>query len=242
MRYFLLAIIAILLISLIGPSVRHRMSMFDNLNTSNAGEATPIMNRKHISQDEVSTWIIEQGAEKDATSYYLDGLTYELANVDQDAELEVLARIDSGVHLGMFFLFDQQSDRTYKLLFERPWHVYSWELSPLDVEGPETPMQIYQIFTRTGGTGVDVKESHLMYMSESGAWTEAWKGTLKDRSVFQDNYHLIMGSYQLNDDNGQLIYWQTVMDMNLDSNEQVGDSLTTTKLFEMDQGVFVEKK
>jgi hypothetical protein len=195
-----------------------------------------------ISRDEVAAWITKQGVEKDTSAYYLDGLSFELANVDQDAEPEVLARIDGGVHLGVFFLFDKQSDGSFTLIFERPWHVYSWNLTPIEVDGPEGPKQLYQIISRTGGTGVDVKEAHLMYMNDSGVWTEAWSGTLKTRSIFQDNEHLVMGGYQLNDDNGQLIYWQTVTDVNLNSNEQVGDSLTTTKLFEMVQGLFVEKK
>jgi hypothetical protein len=267
-----LVTIGIVLISFVGSSVASdRISLYVNGKLTKVGEAAQVTNGKvivparalaeamgasvswnketrsvhiqtGISREEVAAWIIKQGAEEDASSYYLDGLSYELANVDHDAEPEVLARIDGGVHLGVFFLFDKQSDSSYKLIFERPWHVYSWNLTPIEVDGPEGPIQLYQIYSRTGGTGVDVKEAHLMYMNDSGIWVEAWSGTIKVRSVFQDNNHQVMGSYQLNDDNGQLIYWQTVKDVNLTSNEQVGDSLTTSKLFEMVQGLFVEKK
>jgi hypothetical protein len=271
-RWGFISLVIIGIVLVVGSSAASdRISLFVNGKLTKAGDAAQITNGKvvvparalaeamgasiswnkkthsvhihtGISRDEVAAWIIKQGAEMDASSYYLDGLTFELANVDQDVEPEVLARIDGGVHLGVFFLFDKQPDSSYKLIFERPWHVYSWNLTPIEVDGPDGPIQLYQIFSRTGGTGVDVKEAHLMYMSDSGVWIEAWSGTLKIRSVFQDNVHHVMGSYQLNDDNGQLLYWQTVTDVNLTSNEQIGDSLTTTKLFEMDQGLFVEKK
>ncbi|MNF09123.1 hypothetical protein D3C80_2097050 [compost metagenome] len=51
-----------------------------------------------------------------------------------------------------------------------------------------------------------------------------------------------MGSYQFNDDNGELFYWQTEMDASLEDNKQEGDSKTTMKIFNLHQGKFIEKK
>lgn len=189
-------------------------------------------------KDEVADWIREQGKEK--KDYYFGGLFVEEANLDSDPEPEVLARIEGGVHLGDFFIFDKQSNGSYKLIFEQPWHVESWDAEHFRADGMNP---LFKMVTRTGGTGLDVREAHLMYMSDTGEWTEAWKGTLKERSVFQDNYHLTMGSYQFNDDNGELYYWQTELNATLE-NEQVGDGdpRTTLKVFELKQGRFMEKK
>lgn len=170
-------------------------------------------------------------------TYYFPGLFAEELNIDRDAELEVLARIQSGVHLGDFFVFDKEPDGAYKLIFEQPWHVESWYTEHSNA-GLLT--SLVRITTRTGGTGLDVREAHLMYLNDLGVWTEAWSGTLKERSTFQDNVHLIIGSYQLNDDNGQLFYWQTVMDVSL-TNEQIRKPQTTLKVFELVEGRFVER-
>jgi hypothetical protein len=186
-------------------------------------------------KDEVMDWIRKQGKEK--TEYYFDGLFVEEANLDQDPEPEVLARTDGGVHLGDFFIFDKQSNGSFKLIFEQPWHVISWSAEHFPADGMNS---LYKIVTRTGGTGVDVLEAHLMYMSDTGVWKEAWKGTLKARSAFQDIYHSIMGSYQFNDDYGKLFYWQTEMDTPLENNLQVGDYRITMKIFELQQGRFIE--
>ncbi|WP_274364028.1 stalk domain-containing protein [Paenibacillus thermotolerans] len=188
-----------------------------------------------VTEDTVAEWIRERGKE---SAYYFDGLFAEEANVDADPELEVLARIDGGVHLGNFFLFDKRPDGTYKLIFERPWHVESWIAENLSPEGAHS---LYKIVTRTGGTGMDVREARLMYMND-GVWTEAWTGKLKDRTVFQDNYHLVIGSYQLNDDNSQLYYWQTVTDASAETGKPTGEPKTTLKVFEWAEGRFVEMK
>ncbi|AJS59759.1 stalk domain-containing protein [Paenibacillus sp. IHBB 10380] len=190
-----------------------------------------------ITKDMVEDWIRKQGNEK--RDYYFDGLSFEEMNVDGDSEPEVLVRIDGGVHLGDFFIFDKQSNGSYKLIFEQPWHVESWNIENFRADGMNP---LFNIVTRTGGADVDVRESHLMYMNDSGVWTEAWKGTLKDRSVFQGKYHVAMGSYQFNDDNGELFYWQTEMDASLEDNKQEGDSKTTMKIFNLQQGKFIEKK
>ncbi len=195
-----------------------------------------------ITKERVAAWITEQGnAEKD---YYLEGLTFEEVNIDEDIEPEVLARIDGGVHLGDFFIFDKQADGSYQLIFEQPWQVESWSMERFRAEGMNP---IFNIVTRTGGTGIDVIESHLMYMDDAGVWTEAWKGTLKDRSAFQDKYHLVIGSYQFNDDHGELFYWQTEMDASLEDDQQEeyqqeGDLKTSMTVFTLQQGKFIEKK
>ncbi|MBD0384764.1 hypothetical protein [Paenibacillus sedimenti] len=189
-----------------------------------------------INYDEVADLIRKQGKKQNA--YYFPGLFTEELNVDLDPELEVLARTHGGVHLGDFFIFDKQSEGSYKLIFEQPWNVESWDIEHTHAD-LLTPL--VRIITLTGGTGLDVREAHLMYMHDRGVWTEAWIGTLKERTVFEDNVHLIMGSYQLNDDNGQLFYWQTVMDVSLETNEQIRKPQTTLKVYELMNGRFVEK-
>lgn len=190
-----------------------------------------------ITKDEVEDWIRTQGKEKN--DYHFEGLFVEEVNLDRDPEPEVFARIDGAVHLGNFFVFDKQSNGTYTLIFEQPWRVVSWDAEYFRADGMNP---LYNIVTRTGGTGVDVREVHLMYMDNQDQWVEAWNGKLKDRSIFQDNYHIIMGSYQFNDDKGQLFYWQTEMDVSIENNKQIGDSKTTMKIFELQQGKFLEKE
>jgi hypothetical protein len=187
-------------------------------------------------KEDVAEWIRKQGKEQD---YYFEGLWVEEANLDEDPEAEVLARIDGGVHLGSFFIFDKQSSGSYQLIYEQPWHVDAWGEEYFRADGMNP---LFRIVTRTGGTGMDVREAHLMYMSDTGAWTEAWKGTLKDRTVFQDNYHIVMGSYGFNDDNGELLYWQTEMNASAENPDQVKDTRTTQKVFKLQQGRFVEKE
>jgi hypothetical protein len=116
-----------------------------------------------ISQDEVADWIRNQGKKQNA--YYFSGLFIEELNIDRDTELEVLACIHSGVHLGDFFVFDKEPDGSYKLIFEQPWHIVSWDIehSNADLLTP-----LVRITTRTGGTGLDVREAHLMYMNDLG--------------------------------------------------------------------------
>jgi hypothetical protein len=187
-------------------------------------------------KEDVADWIRKQGKEHD---YYFDGLFVEEANLDGDPEAEVLARIDGGVHLGNFFVFDKQPSGTYQLIYEQPWRVEAWGEEYFRTDGMNP---LFQIVTRTGGTGMDVREAHLMYMSDTGVWTESWKGTLKDRTVFQDNYHIVMGSYEFNDDNGELFYWQTEMNSSAENPDQVKDTKTTQKIFKLRQGRFVEQK
>jgi len=185
----------------------------------------------------VEEWIREQGNEK--SNYYFDGLFVEEVNIDRDSEPEVLAKIDGGVHLGNFFIFDKQSNGSYKLIYEQPWHVVSWNAEHFDIDGMNP---LLNIVTRTGGTGVDIRESHLMYMDNSGVWTEAWKGTLKDVYVFQDKYRAIMGSYQFYDDDGELYYWQTEWVASWEDEKMDADPKTTLKIYTIEQGEFIEKQ
>jgi len=196
-----------------------------------------------ITKEAVESWVRGQGAEKG--NYYFDGLFFEEMNLDGDPEAEVLARIDRGVHLGDFFIFDKQSDGAYRLIFEQPWRVESWEAANVVVswynDDFEDMNPLIEIVTRTGGAGVDIREARLMHINESGQWTEVWKGTLKDRSVFQDQYRTVMGSYQFNDDDGQLFYWQTEWVASLEDDQPVDDPQTTMKRFTLQQGKFVEQ-
>ena len=196
------------------------------------------MNRETgLTKDIVTAWIQEHGVKKN--DYYVDGLSFAEMNIDGDTEDEVLVRIDGGVHLGDFFIFDKQAQDSYTLLFEQPWHVESWRMENYQAEGIGP---FLTIITRTGGSGIDLREAHLMYMSDSGVWIEAWQGVLKDRSAFQDNVTTTMGSYQFNDDTGELYYWQTEKVTSLEENKQIGDATTSMTIFQLHQGKYVKKE
>jgi len=189
-----------------------------------------------LTKDEVVAWIQAQGKEDE---YYFEELLFEENNIDRDLDLEVLAKIDGGVHLGHFFVFDVQLDGSYKLIYEQPWHVELWDIEFLFDNDDISPL--YNIVTRAGGSGIDVREVHLMYMSHNGEWTEAWKGMLKERTAFENKNFIKMGSYQFNDDNDDLFYWQTDMVTAIEDNKQIGELTTLFKRFEFREGQFVEK-
>ena len=66
---------------------------------------------KPLSKEQIETIIQAQGKHKD--SYYFDGLSYDFVNMDDDADWEIVAKIDGAVHLGNFFIFDKDSSGDY---------------------------------------------------------------------------------------------------------------------------------
>ncbi|WP_289136814.1 hypothetical protein [uncultured Brevibacillus sp.] len=153
-----------------------------------------------VGKDQIKQWIQQQSKKKD---HYMEGLAFQEINLDQDEELEVVATITGGVHLGTFFLFDKQASGSYQLAVEQPWKIDS-----LDLEQPVLEIgdkRIYQIVQHTGGTGVSVEIAILWYL-DKGRFVEAWTGSLKEISSFQEEYYALHGSYHFD---GENLYYST---------------------------------
>jgi hypothetical protein len=194
--------ITILIISLLilkmfcGQSIASKNNIQSNVSVED--------NEQYISEEKIINLIEEEGI-KD--SYYLSELSYELLNLDNDSELEIVAKTIGSVHLGDFFIFDKNKYGKYNLVTEQHWHIDTWDFSsPIANPAEFGNKKIFETVNQTGGTGIDVHEVNLWYI-EKGEFIEAWKGIIKDREVFRDNYFLQMGSYQLNDDNNKLYAW-----------------------------------
>lgn len=181
-------------------------------------------------KDQIAKWIIEQGQRDE---YYLEGLSYTEVQLDTDSELEMIAGIDGGVHLGQFFIFDADPDGVYRLIAEKDWKVE--QLHPGLAKDVEMKM-IFETVERTGGTGVDVYEAHLWYLDQ-GAFKEAWSGWLKGRNaMFAGSHSLLAGSYQVID--GWLYNWETVFELADDDVTQTAPPQTSLKVYRFDGKVF----
>lgn len=181
-------------------------------------------------KDKIAKWIVEQG-QRDA--YYLEGLSYIEVQLDIDDELEIIAGIDGGVHLGQFFVFDSDADGEYKLIAEKDWKVE--QLHPGMAKDVELK-QIFETVDRTGGTGIDVYEAHLWYL-DNGEFREVWSGWLKGRNAMIAGSHsLLAGSYQITDD--WLYSWETVFKLADDDVTQTEHPLTTLNVYRFNGETF----
>ncbi|RCX23557.1 copper amine oxidase-like protein [Fontibacillus phaseoli] len=185
-----------------------------------------------VTLEQVASWVKQQGAR---SNYYLEGLSYEEVQLDEDDELEVIAGIDGGVHLGQFFIFDRNASGSYKLLAEKNWKVE--QLDPGAAKDVESK-KVFETVERTGGTGIDVYYAHLWYL-DNGAMKEAWRGTLKERFAMVSGGHsLLAGSYQVI--NNMLYSWETFTRLADDDETVVGKPETKMKVYRFDGTKFVE--
>lgn len=181
-------------------------------------------------RDQIAKWIVEQGQRDE---YYLQGLSYVEVQLDTDSELEIIAGIDGGVHLGQFFVFDSGADGEYKLIAEKDWKVE--QLHPGMAKDVELKM-IFETVDRTGGTGVDVYEAHLWYL-DNGEFKEVWNGWLKGRNAMLAGGHsLLAGSYQVIE--GWLYHWETVFKLADDDVTRTAPPQTTLKVYRFNGEVF----
>ncbi|MGG1660513.1 hypothetical protein [Brevibacillus sp. NRS-1366] len=173
-----------------------------------SSEMLKIQDPTTIGKDQIKQWIQQQSKKKD---HYFEHLTFQTTNLDDDDALEVVATLTGGVHIGSFFLFDKQENGQYQLLTEQPW-----KIEKLDLEQPITYLhgkKLYQTVHRTGGTGVSVEIAVLWFM-DKGQLVEAWSGTLKETSTFQDEYYAQLGSYHIFEEN--LHYFTTTYKRSVD--------------------------
>lgn len=85
-----------------------------------------VNSNQSISKEDVITWINEQS--KNKLEYY-DDFVYKSIDLDNDSELEVVAKNIGGVHVGTFYIFDCDKSGKYKLIAEENWHISSWDFS-----------------------------------------------------------------------------------------------------------------
>jgi hypothetical protein len=179
-------------------------------------------------KEEVIKLIKAQGSEG---LYYFEGLSYKVVNIDEDKEFEIVAKIDGGVHLGYFFIFDKNKQGKYSLVTEKDWKVEKWDLEYLEffIGGNRA----FEMTTRSGGSGVDIFYGHIWYL-RGGKFVEAWMGTLKERTAFQDILNLEIGGYQINGDDSRLYEWTTKYSTKISTNTPLVKPKTTVSIFKFD--------
>lgn len=189
-----------------------------------------------IPKQQVVTLLQEQGKNND---YYLEGLSFELVNLDDDDDLEIVAQIDGAVHLGEFFIFKKDSHGNYKLITEQGWKVERCNFkTPLEIEGKK----LYEIITRTGGTGLDVFNVHLIYLEQEN-FVEAWQGTLFERDAgLPEASYKRMGSYQFDAEGKRLYVWETTHQLEDDFETPQGEFKTTTTVYVFDGQKFIPEE
>jgi hypothetical protein len=181
-----------------------------------------------IPKEEVIKLIKTQGTK---SPYFFEGLSYKVANLDTDNDFEIVAKIDAGVHVGYFFIFDKNSQGKYSLVAEKDWKVEKWDLEHWhNLNGDN---KAFEMTTRAGGSGMDIFYGHVWYLKDS-KFVEAWMGTLKERTAFQDILNLKIGGYQINSDDSRLYVWTTKYDTKISTKIQLAKPKTTVSIFKFD--------
>ena len=180
-----------------------------------------------IPKEEVIKLIKTQGTK---SPYYFEGLSYKVANIDKDNDLEIIAKIDGGVHVGYFFIFDKNSQGKYSLVAEKDWKVEKWDLEYWHNLGGN---KAYEMTSRAGGTGMDIFYGHVWYLKDS-KFVEAWMGKLKEREAFKDILNLKMGAYQINSDDSRLYAWTTKYTTKISTNTPMAKPTTIVSIYKFD--------
>ncbi|MCR4441208.1 MAG: hypothetical protein QHH10_04055 [Peptococcaceae bacterium] len=191
-----------------------------------------------MTKEQIATLIQTQG--KHNKDSYIEGLSFELANLDDDAAWEIVAKIDGAVHLGQFFIFDQDLSGAYKLIAEEDWKVEQWDFNnPIEIEDK----RIFKLVTRTGGTGLDVFTGHLWYLKQ-GKFIEAWQGTVKERSMMAgpETFYMKVGGYQVDVEGKRLYQWETTHQLDQDGVSPKGDLKTSTKVYLFNGTAFIQEE
>jgi hypothetical protein len=180
-----------------------------------------------IPKEEVIKLIKTQGSK---SSYYFQGLSYKVANIDKDNDFEIVAKIDTGIHAGYFFIFDKNSQGKYSLVAEKDWKVEKWDLEYWHNLGGN---KAYEMTIRAGGSGMDIFYGHVWYLKDS-KFVEAWMGTLKERTAFQDILDLKIGGYQINSDDSRLYAWTTKYGTKISTKTPIAKPITIVSIFKFD--------
>ncbi|MDC0762335.1 hypothetical protein POF51_16625 [Brevibacillus sp. AG] len=204
---------------------------------------------------QVMDWIDKQAKNPVVT----DNFDFQLVNLDDDPEPEIVAKHNGSVHIGNFYVLDQKPDRTYALIAEEEWNPprlqldhwdYTREVnySEIDKNTEVEPRllaekRVFETVQHTGGSGISVYEANLWYL-DKGRLVKAWEGLLRETvSVPGGQLFRTVGSYQIvHDDeaNPLLYHWQTKQELKPDTAELLpGKPETALQMYRWENGVFV---
>ncbi|MFI8713948.1 hypothetical protein [Brevibacillus brevis] len=213
------------------------------------------LDSKAPTKTQVLDWINKQAKAPVVT----DNFDFQLVNLDDDPEPEIVAKHNGSVHIGNFYILDQKPDRTYALIAEEQWNPprlqldhwdYTREVnsSEIDKNTENEPRllagkRVFKTVQHTGGSGVSVYEANLWYL-DKGRLVKAWEGLLRETvSVPGGQLFRTVGSYQIvhNDEEKPLLYhWQTKQELNPDTGELLpGKPETTLQMYHWEHGIFV---
>lgn len=210
---------------------------------------------KAPTKTQVLDWINKQAKDPVVSDYF----DFQLVNLDDDPEPEIVAKHNGSVHIGNFYILDQKADRTYALIAEEKWNpprlqldhwdftreVKSSEIHKTAEDEPRllAGKRIFETVQHTGGSGVSVYEANLWYL-DKGRLVKAWEGLLRETvSVPGGQLFQTVGSYQIvQDDEAKplLYHWQTKQELNPDTGELLpGKPETALQMYRWENGVFV---
>ncbi|MFS0553693.1 hypothetical protein [Brevibacillus sp. 179-C9.3 HS] len=210
---------------------------------------------KEPTKAQVLEWINKQAK----NSIVTDNFDFQLVNLDDDPEREIVAKHNGSVHIGSFYILDQKPNRTYALIAEEEWNPPRLQLDRWDytreVNHPQigkndqdeprllAGKRVFETVQHTGGSGISVYEANLWYL-EKGRLVKAWEGLLRETvSVPGGQLFQTVGSYQILHGDGEkplLYHWQTKQELNPDTGELLpGKPETTLQIYRWENGVFV---
>ncbi|MGF9905782.1 hypothetical protein [Brevibacillus porteri] len=210
---------------------------------------------KEPTKTQVMDWINKQAKDPVVSDYF----DFQLVNLDDDPEPEIVAKNNGSVHIGNFYVLDQKWDRTYALIAEEEWNPprlqldhwdYTREVNHSEInKNDDTELRlladkrVFETVHHTGGTGICVYESNLWYL-DKGRLVNAWEGLLRQTvSVPGGQLFQTVGSYQILHDDSEkplLYHWQTQQELNPDTGELLpGKPETTLQIYHWENGVFV---
>ena len=209
------------------------LSQNDHVTAKDDFLATNAFDKEHVAH-----LIKKQGKEKD---YDLEHLTFQIVDLDEDDDLELVASAPGGTHLGNFFIFDKRKD-SFLLVAERSWHVSKDNLDRLknnEALPYETKnhKKLFETIEITGGSGVHLENVHIWYL-DNGNFVEAWEGNLKTVNSFQNVYSATIATYHMNAD--RLFYFSSSYNHSEDDMTSVPIFTQNTTVFRFDGSKFIE--
>lgn len=240
-RVLQVAVLLVCVIGIIGvmSTIKADRPAQSSENVLDQDQLAPVNVENHqssgaLSLEQVKDLIRKQGVDGEDD---WNGLSYREVDLDGDNEPEVVAAIDGGVHIGVFYIFAKTSSGNYQLLAEKSWRIVSLDFgAPVEVG----EKQLFEVVEMTGGSGISVQIAHLLDI-QNGELVEAWQGTLKEmNAMFDDSYYVIAGSFQVVND---ILYaWETRSELEDDGVTIIGKPITTVEMYTFNGIHFVEKK
>ncbi|MEJ8547898.1 hypothetical protein [Brevibacillus borstelensis] len=219
----------------------------------------PAVKAANTAKDEirqVQAWINAE-AKKKIPDDRLKDFSYRWIQLDDDPELELVAKINDSVRLGQFYVLDRRPNGTYALLTEQRWNVPhldlerwdynrfdnpNWSTVPPEATGEVGGKRLFETLDKSGGTGTSVFYAHLWYI-ENGKFVEAWEGTMLETAsepggpLFQT-----IGQYQIVQTGPVplLYYWKTMRELDPESRKPLSSSSVQTEvhIFPFENGSF----